>query len=64
MVLGSVLLSWDTKLGAILEVKHPDNFELSNSLLQKVFITHSFKEIYQEQELIQIDYDNQIILSK
>jgi len=63
MVLGSVLLSWDTKLGAIIEVQHPDNFELSNSLLQKVFITHSFKEIYQEQELIQVDYDNQIILS-
>ncbi|MEE9376453.1 MAG: hypothetical protein V3V33_00270 [Candidatus Lokiarchaeia archaeon] len=63
MVLGIALFSWDTKVGSILEAKYPENLELSLKLTHKIFLAHSLKEDFTTQELLEINYDNQIILS-
>ena len=63
MVLGLALFSWDNKAGSILEVKFPENLEISLNLINKVYMSHAIKEDYSTQELIEIDYDNYIILS-
>ncbi len=44
MVLGLALFSWDIKAGAILEVKFPENLELSLNLINKVYMSHAIKE--------------------
>jgi len=63
MVLGLAFFSWDSKVGSILETKYPENLELSPNLTHKIYLTHSLKEEFTGQELIEIDYDNNAILS-
>ena len=63
MVLGLAFFSWDSKVGSILEAKYPENLELSLNLTHKIFLTHSLKEEYTNQEIIEINYDNNVIIS-
>lgn len=63
MVLGLALFNWDNKAGSILEVKYPGNFEISPDLTNKIYMAHALKEDYTSQELVEIDFNNQIILS-
>jgi len=63
MVLGIALFNWDNKAGSILEVKYPGNFEISPNLTNKIYMAHALKEDYTSQELVEIDFNNQIILS-
>ena len=63
MVIGLALFSWDQKQGSVLDVKYPETLELADSLLNKVYMTHAYKENYEKEELIEINYKAQILLS-
>ena len=63
MVKGLALFSWDQKEGAILEAKFPNNLEISNSLTNQIYQTHSYDQNFNKEELIEINYNEQIILS-
>jgi len=63
MVLGLALFNWDNKAGSILEVKYPEELEISPNLTNKIYMAHALREDYTSQELVEIDFNNQIILS-
>ena len=63
MVLGLALFNWDNKVGSILEVKYPGDFEISPNLTNKIYMSHYLKEDFTSQELVEIDFNNHIILS-
>ena len=63
MVKGLAFFSWDTRLGATLEMKYPLDLELSDDLINKIYMTHSYEEDFTKEELIEITYENSIILS-
>ena len=63
MVIGIALFSWDKKVGAVLEIKHPENLDLSQNLINKIYMTHAYRQENQKEELMEINLENQIILS-
>lgn len=63
MILGLVIFSWDQKIGSILDFKYPNNLKLSDHLINKIYMTHAYDENFDKDELIEISYDNQTILS-
>lgn len=63
MSIGIALLRWDIKVGAIVDIKYPKNFEINDDLVNKVYLTHAHKKDFKTDELIEISYDDQIILS-
>ena len=63
MILGLVVFSWDQKIGSILDFKYPENLKLSDHLINKIYMTHAYDEDFNKDELIEINYDNQTILS-
>ena len=63
MIHGLAYFSWDTKVGSILEQKYPTDLTLSDDLLNKIYMTHSYEGDYKKDELIDISYKGQIILS-
>ncbi|MHA1413234.1 MAG: hypothetical protein ACTSO4_11535 [Promethearchaeota archaeon] len=63
MVQGVILFSWDQKIGTIVEVKYPENLVVSQYLANKIFMTFAYSEDYLKEELIEINYENKILLS-
>lgn len=63
MVVGIVLFSWDNKIGAVVEVKYPDAFEIPADLINKIYMTFAYSQDFNKQELIETSYNNQTILS-
>ncbi|MHA1335111.1 MAG: ADP-ribosylation factor-like protein [Promethearchaeota archaeon] len=63
MAIGIALFSWDKKFGAVLDAKYPDNFDLSNELINKIYMTHAYEQNSEDKELIEISYNGKIILS-
>jgi len=63
MVLGIALFGWDKKVGAVLEIKYPENLDLSDALINKIYMTHAYRQENQNEELMEINLENQIILS-
>ncbi|MHA1489661.1 MAG: hypothetical protein ACTSRI_08400 [Promethearchaeota archaeon] len=63
MVIGLAIFSWDQKIGAILDVKYPDTLEISESLINKIYMTHAYEQDFEGEELIEINYNEQCILS-
>ncbi|MFX1571059.1 MAG: hypothetical protein ACFFCV_22190 [Promethearchaeota archaeon] len=63
MVMGLAFFSWDTKMGATLELKFPLGLELTDDLINKIYMTHSYEEELKKDELIEVTYKDQIILS-
>ena len=63
MVKGLAFFRWDTKMGATLEMKYPLGLELTDDLINKIYMTHSYEEDFKKEELIEISYMNQIIIS-
>jgi len=63
MVIGIVLFSWDIKEGAVLEEKYPKTFNIPKSAINKVYMTHAYSEDFQSDELIEITYEDKLILS-
>ncbi|MFX1311372.1 MAG: ADP-ribosylation factor-like protein [Promethearchaeota archaeon] len=63
MVNGLAFFSWDTRMGATLEMKYPLDLELSDDLINKIYMTHSYEEDFTKEELIEIAYEDLIILS-
>lgn len=63
MVIGLALFSWDQKIGSVLDAKYPETLELSESLTNKIYMTHSYSQQIEKEELIEINYEDQIILS-
>jgi len=63
MVNGIAFFSWNMKMGATLEVKYPLNLELTDDLINKIYMTHSYEEDLKKDELIEITYKDKIILS-
>jgi hypothetical protein len=62
MVLGLALLSWDESLGPITDFKYPKHLKLTSDLLNEVCMSHALKE-NKEEELFELGFNNQIILS-
>jgi len=63
MVQGVILFSWDQKIGAIVELKYPENLVVSQNLANKIYMTFAYSEDYLKEELIEINYENKILLS-
>ena len=63
MVKGIAFFSWDTKIGSTLELEYPLDFKLSDDLINKIYMTHSYEEEFKKDELIEVSYKDQIILS-
>ena len=63
LVIGLALFSWDNKEGSILEAKYPNNLDITNNLRNQIYQTHSYDQNFEKEELIEINYNEQIILS-
>ncbi len=58
-----VLFSWDQKEGSILDAKYPEEFNLTSELINQIYMTHSYDRNFNKEELIETNYNEQIILS-
>ena len=63
MVIGIALLSWDQKIGAIIDVKYPEKLVLSNDLINKIYMVLSLSEDFDKEELTETTYKNIDLLS-
>jgi hypothetical protein len=63
MVNGLAFFSWDTRLGATLELEYPSDLKLTEDLINKIYMTHSYEEDFKKDELIEVSYKDQLILS-
>ena len=64
MPIGLALLSWDNKVGSIIDFKYPGTFNLEQDLINKIYISHGLKQSnVKEEELYELHYNDQIILS-
>ncbi len=63
MVKGLAFFSWDMKMGSTLELEYPLDLKLTDDLINKIYMTHSYEEEFKKDELIEITYKDQIILS-
>ena len=63
MVKGLAFFSWDIKMGSTLELEYPLDLKLTDDLINKIYMTHSYEEEFKKDELIEIAYKDQIILS-
>lgn len=63
MVIGLALFSWDQKIGPVLDVQYPEALELSDSLINKIYMTHSYSQEFYKEELIEINFENKSFLS-
>lgn len=57
------LFSWDQKVGSVLEVKYPESFEFSPNLTNKLYMTHAYNEEFEKDEIIEINFNEKVILS-
>ncbi|MFX1398787.1 MAG: ADP-ribosylation factor-like protein [Promethearchaeota archaeon] len=63
MVIGLALFSWDQKEGSVLDAKYPEEFNLTSELINQIYMTHSYDRDFTKEELIETNYNEQIILS-
>lgn len=63
MVVGIVLFSWDKKMGSVIDIKYPPNFNIPEDLINKIYMTFAYSEDFDKQELIETSYGNLTILS-
>ncbi len=63
MPIGLILFDWDVKAGANVEAKYPESIEIPNALLNKIYMTHAYDEQYKNDELIEVNYKDQTIIS-
>ncbi len=63
MVKGFAIFSWDQKIGSVLEIKYPETLKISSNLINKIYMTHAYSEQFENEEFIQIDYNENLILS-
>ena len=64
MPIGLALLSWDNKVGSIIDFKYPGTLNLDQDLINKIYLSHGLKQSnVKEEELYELHYDDQIILS-
>ncbi len=63
MVVGIILFSWDSKIGAVIDVKYPPALLIPEDLINKIYMTFAYSEDFSKPELIETTYNNQTILS-
>jgi len=63
MVVGIALFSWDQKIGGVIDVKFPEKLDLTNDIINKIYMTFAYSENFEKVELIETSYNNQTILS-
>ncbi len=63
MVLGLVIFSWDRKLGPVIDMKYPLDFHVSNDLINKIYITFTYSDDIQREELVETSITDFSILS-
>jgi Ras-related GTP-binding protein A/B len=63
MVIGIALFSWDQKIGSVIDVKYPKNLDLTEDLINKIYMTFAYSEDFEKEELIETSYKEQTILS-
>lgn len=63
MIKGLAILSWDRKIGSVLEAKYPETLKISSNLTNKIYMTHAYDEDYKNEELIEVNYKQKTILS-
>jgi len=63
MVVGIALFSWDQKIGSVIDVKYPENLDLTADLINKIYMTFAYSEDFEKEELIETSYKERIILS-
>ncbi len=57
------VFTWDNKIGSVLDLKYPESAKISNSLTQKIYMSHAFNEEFNKEELLEVNFNNQTILS-
>lgn len=63
MVRGLFVFGWDKKLGAVIDLKHPQNLEISDDLINKIYITHTYHDENKKEDLVEISTEDVIFLS-
>lgn len=63
MVQGLVVLSWDKKIGPVIKLKHPTNFEISEDLKNKIFMTYTYNPENKREDFLQTTTKDLTILS-
>jgi len=63
MVEAAAIFSWDQKMGAVLEVIFPEHYDLSSGLINKIYMTHAYDQSVKNQEITEITYKDNIIIS-
>jgi hypothetical protein len=63
MVVGLAIFTWDQKIGSVLEIKYPQSLELSSGLINKIYMTHAYDDQFENEELMEIKYNEKTILS-
>ncbi len=63
MVVGIALFSWDQKMGAVIDVKYPENLDLTNEIINNIYMTLAYSEDFDKEELIETTYKDQALLS-
>jgi len=63
MVKGLAIFSWDQKIGSVLEIKYPETLKISSDLINKIYMTHAYSEKFDVEEFIEINYNENKILS-
>ena len=57
-----MVCSWDDVLGSVLDLKYPEEFEISDALINKVYMTHAYgKEL--KEEILEIGFEGRYIMS-
>ncbi|TFF63466.1 MAG: hypothetical protein EU521_01580 [Promethearchaeota archaeon] len=63
MVVGLVAFSWHRKLGPVIDLKHPNTLQISDNLINKIYMTHTYHDENKKQNLVETTANNLIILS-
>lgn len=64
MVKGLVFLGWDNKIGAIIEYKHPKSLDISNEMINKIYMAHTADESDETDTYItELEIKEKVILS-
>jgi len=62
LVLGLALYTWHQIHGSVLDLKHPEEYDISDELINKVYMTHAYgKEL--KEEILEIGIEDRYIMS-
>ncbi|MHA1871856.1 MAG: Rab family GTPase [Promethearchaeota archaeon] len=62
MPLGLLFVGWDNKVGSIIKATYPNTFSISQDLITRILMTHSY-EVQKKEEFLELKLDNYFVFS-